>query len=51
MPYCIKILIRSIGLRSIKIAKSRTVIKSPTTTSVGSLWAFAAGALACTTGA
>lgn len=35
MPNCIKTLMRSIGLRSMRVARSRTVIESPTTTCAG----------------
>jgi hypothetical protein len=35
MPYCIRILIRSMGLRCISAARSRTVIALSTITSLG----------------
>ena len=43
MPYCIRILIKSIGLRCISVARSRTVMAASTVTSLGS-GALTAGA-------
>lgn len=37
MPYCMRILIRSIGLRCMSVARSRTVMAVSTTTSLGSV--------------
>ena len=42
MPYCISTLMRSIGLRSINLARSRTVMESATTTApFAGVWPFA----------